>query len=36
MYPKLGAFRDVLREVDPEGRMTSGMARRLAIRGDGP
>lgn len=34
MYPKLGAFRAVLREVDPEGRMTSGMARRLAIRGD--
>ncbi len=34
MYPKLGAFRAVLRDVDPEGRMTSGMARRLAIRGD--
>jgi decaprenylphospho-beta-D-ribofuranose 2-oxidase len=35
MYPKLDAFRAVLREVDPQGRMTSGMARRLNIRGGG-
>lgn len=33
MYPRLDAFRAVLREVDPRGRMTSGMARRLNIRG---
>jgi decaprenylphospho-beta-D-ribofuranose 2-oxidase len=33
MYPKLDAFRAVLREADPQGRMTSGMARRLNIRG---
>ena len=33
MYPKLDAFRAVLREVDPQGRMISGMARRLNIRG---
>lgn len=35
MYPKLGAFRAVLAEVDPEERMVSGMARRLGIRGGG-
>jgi decaprenylphospho-beta-D-ribofuranose 2-oxidase len=33
MYPKLDAFRAVLREADPQGRMTSGMARSLNIRG---
>jgi decaprenylphospho-beta-D-ribofuranose 2-oxidase len=33
MYPKLDVFRAVLREIDPQGRMTSGMARRLNIRG---
>lgn len=35
MYPRLDAFRAVLREVDPEGRMSSGMARRLGLRGGG-
>lgn len=33
MYPKLRAFRQVLAEVDPEGRMSSDLARRLRIRG---
>ncbi len=32
MYPKLDRFRAVLHEVDPEGRLTSDLARRLAIR----
>lgn len=36
MYPELSRFRRVLAELDPQGRMTSDMARRLglaAIRG---
>jgi len=33
MYPRLGAFREILAEVDPAGRMTSDLARRLALRG---
>jgi decaprenylphospho-beta-D-ribofuranose 2-oxidase len=32
MYPKLDRFRSVLAEVDPQGRLTSDLARRLAIR----
>ncbi len=32
MYPELDAFRAVLAEVDPAGRMASDMARRLGIR----
>ncbi|MHC4916930.1 MAG: FAD-binding protein [Planctomycetota bacterium] len=32
MYPKLGQFRAVLAEIDPDGRMASDMARRLRIR----
>lgn len=32
MYPRLDAFRAVLEEIDPEGRMSSDMARRLGIR----
>lgn len=32
MYPRLGAFRDVLARVDPERRFASDMARRLRIR----
>jgi decaprenylphospho-beta-D-ribofuranose 2-oxidase len=36
MYPKLDAFRAVLREVDPEARMASDMARRLGLRGGVP
>jgi decaprenylphospho-beta-D-ribofuranose 2-oxidase len=32
MYPELDRFRAVLDEIDPQGRMTSDMARRLAIR----
>ncbi len=32
MYPKLPAFRQVLNEIDPEGRMASNLARRLRIR----
>lgn len=35
MYPKLADFRDVLREIDPQRRLVSDMARRLCIRGDG-
>jgi FAD/FMN-containing dehydrogenase len=31
MYPEFGAFRAVLKEVDPERRMQSGMARRLRL-----
>jgi decaprenylphospho-beta-D-ribofuranose 2-oxidase len=31
MYPEFGEFRAVLQEVDPEGRMQSGMARRLRL-----
>ena len=34
MYPRLDEFREVLAEVDPDGRMTSDMARRLGIRRD--
>jgi decaprenylphospho-beta-D-ribofuranose 2-oxidase len=33
MYPRLREFRQILGEVDPTGRMTSDLARRLAIRG---
>lgn len=33
MYPRLGEFRETLARIDPEGRMVSGMARRLGIRG---
>lgn len=33
MYPGLGAFREVLAEIDTDGRMQSDMARRLGIRG---
>jgi decaprenylphospho-beta-D-ribofuranose 2-oxidase len=32
MYPRLDEFRAVLAEIDPEGRMTSDMSRRLQIR----
>lgn len=35
MYPRLDEFRSVLAEVDPAGRMVSGLARRLEIRGAG-
>lgn len=35
MYPRLAEFQDVLARVDPQGRMTSDMARRLEIRGEG-
>jgi len=31
MYPDLDRFRAVKREVDPEGRFSSSMARRLRI-----
>jgi decaprenylphospho-beta-D-ribofuranose 2-oxidase len=34
MYPRLPEFRRILAEVDPEGRMHSDLARRLAIRED--
>jgi decaprenylphospho-beta-D-ribofuranose 2-oxidase len=33
MYPRLPDFQRILADVDPEGRMTSDLARRLAIRG---
>jgi decaprenylphospho-beta-D-ribofuranose 2-oxidase len=33
MYPRLPEFREILAEVDPEGRMCSDLARRLEIRG---
>jgi len=33
MYPRLPEFREILAEVDPEGRMRSDLARRLDIRG---
>ncbi|TAD87995.1 MAG: FAD-binding oxidoreductase [Alphaproteobacteria bacterium] len=33
MYPDLPAFQAVLAEVDPAGRFTSDMARRLGVRG---
>lgn len=32
MYPDLDAFRAVLQRIDPQGRMQSDLARRLAIR----
>jgi decaprenylphospho-beta-D-ribofuranose 2-oxidase len=32
MYPELDRFRAVLDDIDPHGRLTSDMARRLAIR----
>ncbi|MDH3476621.1 MAG: FAD-binding protein, partial [Rhodospirillales bacterium] len=32
MYPKLEAFREVLSDVDPNGRMVSDLSRRLGIR----
>ena len=32
MYPKLDRFRAVLAEVDPEGRLSSDLARRLGLR----
>jgi decaprenylphospho-beta-D-ribofuranose 2-oxidase len=31
MYPEFGEFRAALKEVDPEGRMQSGMAKRLRL-----
>lgn len=31
MYPRLEAFREVRREVDPDGRLTSDLARRLGL-----
>jgi decaprenylphospho-beta-D-ribofuranose 2-oxidase len=34
MYPRLPAFRHMLKEVDPQGRFQSDMARRLRIRED--
>lgn len=34
MYPRLPEFRRVLKEVDPQGRFQSDMARRLRIRED--
>jgi decaprenylphospho-beta-D-ribofuranose 2-oxidase len=33
MYPRLPEFREILAEVDPQGRMRSDLARRLEIRG---
>ena len=36
MYPGLPQFRTILAEVDPEQRMMSDLARRLAIRGEAP
>lgn len=33
MYPRLDAFRAVLRDVDPQARMQSSMSRRLGIHG---
>ncbi len=33
MYPRLPEFREILAEIDPAGRMSSDLARRLAIRG---
>ena len=33
MYPRADEFRRVLAEVDPGGRMSSNMARRLGLRG---
>jgi hypothetical protein len=32
MYPEADRFRAVLAEVDPAGRMTSALARRLKVR----
>jgi decaprenylphospho-beta-D-ribofuranose 2-oxidase len=32
MYPRLPEFQRILADVDPQGRMTSDLARRLAIR----
>jgi hypothetical protein len=32
MYPDLDRYRAVLDEIDPHGRLSSDMARRLAIR----
>jgi decaprenylphospho-beta-D-ribofuranose 2-oxidase len=32
MYPKLPEFRRVLANIDPEGRMSSDLARRLGLR----
>jgi decaprenylphospho-beta-D-ribofuranose 2-oxidase len=32
MYPRLGAFREVLAKVDPNRRLASDMARRLRVR----
>ncbi len=34
MYPRLSEFRDVRRQVDPEGRLSSRMARRLRLAKD--
>ncbi|MBX6323121.1 MAG: hypothetical protein IRY94_14935 [Rhodospirillaceae bacterium] len=36
MYPELAQFRAVLEAVDPQGRMQSDLARRLALRGGRP
>lgn len=33
MYPGLPRFREICRQVDPEGRLSSDMARRLELRG---
>jgi hypothetical protein len=32
MYPQLGDFRRVLESVDPQGRFSSDMARRLLVK----
>jgi acetylornithine/succinyldiaminopimelate/putrescine aminotransferase/FAD/FMN-containing dehydrogenase len=32
MYPRLAEFRRVLEDIDPEGRMSSDLARRLGLR----
>ncbi|MBL8705271.1 MAG: decaprenylphosphoryl-beta-D-ribose oxidase, partial [Rhodospirillales bacterium] len=34
MYPRLPEFRRILKEIDPQGRFQSDMARRLRIRED--
>jgi decaprenylphospho-beta-D-ribofuranose 2-oxidase len=32
MYPKVGAFEEVLRRVDPDAQFTSDQARRLGLK----
>lgn len=34
MYPRLDRFREVLAQIDPNGRMASDLSRRLHLRGD--